>query len=601
MTPLQQNTTRWVLPERRGPGAESAALCRELGCAPFIAQLLCARGITRADEARAFLFPRLKTLSDPFALPDMRAAVERILLAIDRKERIALYGDYDVDGVSSLALFTRVLRAFGADPKPFLPVRMDEGYGLSTDGVARCLKECAPQLLIAVDCGTCSREEIKTLRGKNVDVLVFDHHECKGELPECAALVNPKLGAAGEGEDGGSRIENGGERRIHPPSAILDPPDFTYLCSAGIVFKACHALLKKRPLAGFDLREYLDLAALGTVADIVPLVRENRIFVKHGMKQMETTRWPGLRALMDGAGVKSPLRTGDIGFKLGPRINAAGRLASAEQALELLLTEDTTRAAELAKNLNAQNRERQEVEHDILRQAEEMVRAEFDPARDAAIVLGGDGWHPGVLGIVASRLCKANHRPALVIGFDESGMGKGSGRSIEGFSLVKALTCCGGFLEKSGGHEMAAGLTLRRENFAEFQRAFRECARAQLTDEQLQPRLHLDAELELSSIDFELLKQHEALQPFGTANYQPLFLARCVTPGDVRVLKEKHLKFMLWQGCDSSRGYPAIFFGGAEKDLPPPPWDIAFQIDRNEYKGSISIQLDIKSVRATAG
>lgn len=561
--------TRWILPECRDSAAEQA-LARELGCAPFVAQLLCARGITRPDEAKAFLFPRLKTLADPFALPNMRAAVDRILLAIDRGERIALYGDYDVDGVTSLALFTRVLRAFGVDPQPFLPMRMDEGYGLSPDGVARCVKTHAPQLLIAVDCGTCSCAEIKQLSGQNVDVLVFDHHECKGELPDCAALVNPKLG-----------------------------DDFGYLCSAGIVFKACHALLKTRPLAGFDLREYLDIAALGTVADIVPLVRENRILVLHGMKQMAGTRWPGLRALMDVAGVKPPLRTGDIGFKLGPRINAAGRLASAEQALELLLTEDAARAAEIAKNLNAQNRERQDVEQEILAQAEAQTRAEFVAERDAAIVAGGDGWHPGVLGIVASRLCKANHRPALVIGFDETGLGKGSGRSIEGLSLVKALTCCGEFLEKYGGHEMAAGLTIRREKFAAFQKAFRECARAMLSDEQLQPRLRLDAEIEFGDVDFEFLKQHEALQPFGTANPQPLFFARCATPGDIRVLKEKHLKFTLWQGAGGTHGLPAIFFGGAEKKLPPPPWDIAFQIERNEYKGSISIQLDIKHVRAT--
>ena len=542
-------------------------LVEALGCPPFLARLLTLRGITGAAEARLFLDPRLKNLADPFLLPGMRPAVERILQAIDGGERIVLYGDYDVDGVTSLALFTRILRRLGADPQPFLPLRMDEGYGLSPEGLARCVAAHRPQLLLALDCGTCSVEEITGLRAQGVDVLVFDHHESKGERPPCLAMVNPKLGE-----------------------------DFHYLCSAGIVFKACHALLKTRPAPDVDLREYLDIVALGTVADIVPLKGENRILVQRGLAQLEKSRWTGVRALIDAAGIGPPFTPADIGFKLGPRINAAGRLASAEQALELLLTEDHARARELAGALSEQNRERQEVEKNIHREAAAQVEKEFSP-EDAAIVVGGDGWHPGVLGIVASRLSKAHHRATFVIGFDEAGLGKGSGRSIEGLSMVKALAACAGCLVKFGGHEMAAGLTIRREQFPEFRESFRRQARALLTDEQLRPRLYLDAEVALADLHFDFLQHHETLQPFGIGNSQPLFLARNVRAAESRILKEKHYRFMLLQN-GGGRAQQAIYFGGAQRPLPEPPWDIAFQVGRNEYNGRVTLQLEIKALRA---
>jgi single-stranded-DNA-specific exonuclease len=542
-------------------------LVEELGCPAFLARLLAARGMADPAEARLFLDPKLKNLSDPFLLPGMRVAIDRLLQAIDRKERIVLYGDYDVDGVTSLALFTRVLRRMGADLRPFLPLRMDEGYGLSPEGLARCVAQHQPQLLVALDCGTCSVAEIASLRAQGIDVLVFDHHESKTEQPPCLALVNPKLGA-----------------------------DFHYLCSVGIVFKACHALLKLRPTPDIDLREYLDIVALGTVADIVPLRAENRILVQRGLLQLAQSRWTGIRALIESAGIAPPFTPQDIGFKLGPRINAAGRLASAEQALELLLTEDHARARELAEALSEQNRERQEVEKAIHIDALSMVEREFSPDH-AAIIVGGEGWHPGVLGIVASRLSKAYYRATFVIGFDETGLGKGSGRSIEGLSMVKALTACGDCLVKYGGHEMAAGLTIQRERFEEFQDLFRRQARALLTDDQLRPRLYLDAEVALADLHFDFLKQHETLQPFGIGNSQPLFLARGVRPAESRVLKEKHYKFSLMQN-GGGRAQQAIYFGGAQQPLPAPPWDIAFQVGRNEYNGRVTLQLEIKALRS---
>lgn len=561
---------RWILPSPPSPrDAElTEMLARELGCPASLAAILARRGRAQPGEASDFLSPRLKHLRDPFLLPDMRAAAERTLAAIDRGEPIALYGDYDVDGVSSLALLFRVLRALGADVRTFLPSRMDEGYGLSRDGVARCLAEGRPGLLVAVDCGTSAAAQVAELTAQGVDVVILDHHECPAELPRCTALVNPKR-----------------------PDA---EPGFEAFCSAGLAFKFCHALLKTRPVPEIDLREHLDLVALGTVADIVPLTGENRILVWKGLETLGRTGKEGLRALLETAGAQAPLTPADISFKLGPRLNAAGRLGGAEAALELLLTGDPARACALARELDAQNRERQRVERATVEEAQE--RLTFDPARDAAIVVGADGWHPGVLGIAASRLCRAHYRPALVIGFDENGLGRGSGRSIDGFSLVEALGACAPWLVKFGGHEMAAGLELRRDQFDAFRGAFLSFAAQALAQTDFRPRLTLDAETALGEIGPGFLEAHERMQPFGTGNLQPLFLARGVRPaGQPAVLKEKHLRLALEQG---GARRDAIFFGGAAEPLPRPPWDIAFRIERNMWRGRASVQIQIQNIRA---
>jgi single-stranded-DNA-specific exonuclease len=538
---------------------------------PCIVRLLMRKGFASADEVNAFLEPRLNSLSDPFLLPNLRAAVDRILQAVDKGERIVLFGDYDVDGVTSLALLAEMLRAYGAAPQLFLPLRMEEGYGLSHESVERCCQLHRPQLLIAIDCGTSSIAEIAALKNSGVDVLIFDHHEPKSDLPDCVAVVNPKIGAE----------------------------DFaTYLCSVGIVFKLCHALLKTRPVPDFDLKSRLDLVALGTVADIVPLHLENRILVRAGARQIAKSRRPGLRKLMEIAGVRGPIATEDIGFRLGPRLNAAGRLHTAEKALRLLLTDDESEAAELAQLLDTQNRERQAVEKEMFNAAENQIAAEFDPVAHAAIVIGARDWHPGVLGIVASRIARKYHRPTIVVGFDDAGVGKGSGRSIDGFSLVAALNQCGEFLDKFGGHEMAAGLTISEKDFPDFVNAFRKVAREMLSDDYLQPRLQLDQELSFSELNFDLLRWHEMLQPFGSGNPQPLFFAREVElAAEPNMIKEKHLALRLRQ---RGRTHRAVFFDGAAQTLPSPPWDIAFQIKPDEYEGLIRLQLYIHAIRKAA-
>lgn len=522
------------------------------------------------QEVTDFLGPRLARLSDPFLLPNMRTAVERVLRAIDARERIVLYGDYDVDGVTSLALLNEMLIAYGVAPSLFLPLRMEEGYGLSHEGIERCWQTHQPALLMAVDCGTSSCAEIADLCARGADVIVLDHHEPKGKLPECIAVVNPKVA-----RDGG----------------------FTYLCSVGLVFKLCHALLKTRPLANFDLRERLDLVALGTVADIVPLEGENRILVHHGARQMARRRLLGMSKLMDLAAVRPPIVSEHIGFRLGPRLNAAGRLTTAEKSLRLLLCADAEEAVALAAELDGQNRERQGVEREIVAAAEGRIEAD-NLAAAPAIVLGEKEWHPGVLGIVASRIAKSFHRPTIVVGFDSEGVGKGSGRSIPGFSLVAALGECAAFLEKFGGHEMAAGLTVREKNFAGFRDAFQEICRARLSAEQLEPQLLLDGELRLRDLNWELLRWHELLQPFGQGNPQPLFLARNVeAAAPPQILKEKHLVLRLRQ---EGRFQRAIFFGGAGFPLPDPPWDIAFRIGADEWEGEIRLQILVEAIRAAA-
>jgi single-stranded-DNA-specific exonuclease len=557
----------WILPaceDLNGDAIPWSEICGS----ECIARLLFRKGFRSTNEVQNFLRPRLGSLSDPFLLPEMQAAVSRILVALDRHERIVLFGDYDVDGVTSLALLDEMLRGYGASPHLFLPLRMEEGYGLGRESVERCLAQHRAQLLIAVDCGTASIDEIAGLKKCGVDVIVLDHHEPKSELPDCIALVNPKTDSTSP---------------------------FHYLCSVGIVFKLCHALLKTRPLPGFDLKSRLDLVALGTVADIVPLVGENRLLVQRGAIEIARTSRIGLKKLMQVAGVRPPILPEDIGYRLGPRLNAAGRLSTAEKSLRLLLTDDEGEAVTLAIELDHQNRQRQDVEKEILAAAIEDIDKTFNPVRDFAIVAGARGWHPGVLGIVASRIARKYHRPAIVIGFDENDVGKGSGRSINGLNLVEALTKCAHTLDRFGGHEMAAGLALCEQNFGRFAEAFRSAVRDSLSKEALLRRLRLDHELPFAKIDVEFLRWHELLQPFGNGNPQPIFFARAVEPvAPPRVVNEKHLILRLRQGDRNRR---AVYFNGAATELPASPWDVAFRIGMDEYEGETLVGMRIEAVR----
>lgn len=555
------------MPER--PSGEVLRHCfRDFGLSSFAAGIIQRNGLTDPEKIEGFLQPRLRRLSDPFLLPEMRQAVDRIDAALRRREKIFLYGDYDVDGVTSVTIVARLLLGYGGDVSCFLPNRMEEGYGLSPQAVERCFAQGKPDLLIAIDCATNSVEDIARIRQAGVDVIVLDHHEFGGQRPDCTALVNPKLG-----------------------------DDFHYLCSAGLAFKLAHALLKNCPLPDFDLKEFLDLVALATLADLVPLIEENRILVRKGLEQMDHTRWPGLAALISLACIRPPIRAGDVGYRLGPRINAAGRLGTAETALQLLLTNDPVEAVQLAQTLDDHNKERQTVERSVTEEVESWVQSYFDPHRHAAIVAGEDDWHDGVLGIVASRVMRRYHRPTLVVGFNGDGMGKGSGRSIEGLSLVEALGRCSQYLHQFGGHEMAAGLSLPRENFPAFRKAFEEVAGDLLEHRELCRSLRLDLEVSLPQIGFDLLEEQESLEPYGMANEQPLLVVRGVTPAwEPRILKDRHLKFDL---LAQRRKISAIFFDGAMDPPPRPPWDIAFRLERNDFQGRVEAQMHVVALRSS--
>jgi single-stranded-DNA-specific exonuclease len=395
---------------------------------------------------------------------------------------------------------------------------------------------------------------------------VLDHHESGESRPDCTALVNPKLG-----------------------------PDFHYLCSAGVVFKLAHALLKSSRVEGIDLREFLDLVALATVADIGPLTGENRIFVSHGLRQMERTRWAGLQALKEVSGIGAPVRVSDVGFRMGPRINAAGRLGPAAEALALLLTDDPREAQRLAAGLDSHNRERQGVEKQVVTEAEEWVDKHFKPDSDASIVAGSRDWHIGVLGVVASRIMRRHHRPTFVVGFDDSGSGKGSGRGIEGLSLVELLRECSDHLEKFGGHEMAAGISINEKSFPAFREAFESATREAASEEMLIPRLRLDGELPLRGLDHALLEAQDQLEPFGNSNPQPVLLSRAVAPvAAPRVMKEKHLRLEFAAGRDR---VSAVFFNAPVEDLPRPPWDIAYTLEWNHWNGRSEPQLRLLEIR----
>ncbi len=535
---------------------------------PILEHLIRQRGLPAGVSLEGYLRPRLKDLADPFLIPDMKPAVERVLAAVDRGEEVCIYGDYDVDGVTSITLMRRILMAYGLTPRHFIPRRGAEGYGLSTAALARCMREGPkPDLLISVDCGTVSIPEVAALRADGIDVVIVDHHEPEPDRrPDCCALVNPKCGS-----------------------------DFKYLCAAGVVFKLGHALLKTRQ-APLDLKELIDLVAVATIADIVPMVGENRLLVRHGLRHLPSTLNPGLRALQEVTGMNGNATSMDVGFRIGPRLNAAGRMDVPEDALATLTTDCRRLAHDFARKLDAYNKERQNHEGLIRREAVEMLTRSFNPERDPVIVLGSRAWHHGVVGIVASRLMRQFHKPTFVIAIDADGIGKGSGRSIDGISLVEAIRACEGDLLAGGGHAMAAGLSIEEGKMDSFRARFAEYVMGNSCAEQRLPKLLYDAEISFDQLSLEFMSSYDLLQPFGSGNPQPVFISREVGLSRSPLhMKNNHLRFMLRQGYHEQ---DAVYFGGGEHPLPDPPWDVAFTIDRNTFRGRTTLQLIIQDVRA---
>jgi single-stranded-DNA-specific exonuclease len=554
LSALQRRWIQYEVPEAARELARAHALHDQ------VASLLWHRGFREAEQIRAFLDPRLQSLGDPFLLTDLRRAGERLQRALAAKERIVIFGDYDVDGITSTALLARVLRRLGGQVATFLPLRMEEGYGLSQDGVERCVEEHRPQLLVAVDCGTTSVAQVDWLNKQGIDVIVIDHHALPAQLPATHALVNPQ-------RDG----------------------RFGYLASVGLVFKVCHGLVKLIGPGALDLRDYLDLVALGTVADIVPLIEENRVLVRRGLRQLENSHWPGIRALVEVSQISLPVTAQDVGFRLGPRLNASGRIGDAMRSLRLLETDDRAEAIELASELNRQNRERQTIEMDTLAQAQAQLDQTFVPERDWGIVLSGANWHWGVIGIVASRLQKRYHRPTIVIGFDETGTGKGSGRSIDGVSIIQALHGCAEHLDLFGGHDMAAGLNIRAERLDAFREAFSRHVRAHAADEVFQSTLELAGTISVGEVGTDLYHQVEALSPFGRHNPEPVFLFEgLVSTRPPRLFGRNHVKLFL-RGDQGE--IEAVGFGLGEHDWTQAPRQLAGVLDWDDYRNQVQIRI----------
>ncbi len=553
-------------------------LASALGVSPLLAQCLLNRGFSEPEAISAFLTPRLKQLSDPFLLPNLAAAVDRLFAARDRGEPLVIFGDYDVDGVTSAALLLETFRALGWKADCYLPHRLDEGYGLSREAAENCLQRFPARLLLAVDCGSTAVATIDWLRQQGVDVIVLDHHQVSDPVPAAAALVNPQLGGG----------------------------PFRELCSVGLAFKLAHALVKRGRETGlpgaqtFDIRPHLDLVALGTIADLVPLTGENRILVAMGLERLHLTTRPGLVALKRVAQVNGPPGVYEVGFQLAPRLNAAGRLEDAEEALRLLLAPDVATATPLAANLDLSNRERQKIERGIAEQVIGAVKSRFNPETDFVIVEGGLLWHVGVVGIVASRVLQQFYRPTIIVGGD-NGQWRGSGRSIAGFDLAAALRECADLLVRHGGHAMAAGLTIDSEKLDCFRTRLNELARRALKPEELQPPLRLDGEVGLCEVSLECLRELDRLKPMGQGNPSLHFVARNVTqarPLQRMGAEKQHVR--LWV-TDGTATHEAVWWGaGNEPALPVGRFDLAFAPQVNSFNGRRTVQLKVLDWRSAA-
>ena len=553
-------------------------IAADYGFSRAMARALVARGLVDRAEIDKFLQPRLADLTDPFVLPGMEKAVDLILQHIEQGSSILVYGDYDVDGVTATALMIQVLSGLGAVAAPFLPHRIEDGYGLGVETLHRCVETYRPSLIITVDCGTSSVEAVREAARLGIDVVVTDHHEPAAEgVAEACAIVNPKLGNC--------------------------PEDIRMLAGVGVAFKVCHGLIKaarQRKLDAaekVDLKTFMELVAVGTVADIVPLLKENRILVYHGLQLLNRTNSVGLRTLIEAAGITGPVDTYHIGFMIGPRINAAGRLGNADAALELVLTEQEQRAKILAQQLDDASRKRQEIEDKIVGEACEDLDRRFDADKDFGLVVAHPHWHAGVIGIVASRIASRYNRPVVVIGMDDDGVGRGSCRSIPGFDLLSHLQQCSPMLRRYGGHAMAAGLEVDHARIADFSARFNEVCAATLSQGDQRRQLMIDAWISPNDINDHLYHDQNRLRPFGHSNPLPVWAVRNVTPVfPARVIGGKHLKLLFSMG---GKQREAIGFGMGEREVPEGPLDIAFNLILNRYNGQEYLQLHLQDFRAS--
>ncbi|MEW5874848.1 MAG: single-stranded-DNA-specific exonuclease RecJ [Candidatus Zixiibacteriota bacterium] len=530
-----ERRVKWVYSDAPDPD-QTRALSEELGLPQPIVRILLARNLDSADRITHFLNPEMAHLFDPFNLSGMREAVDRLVIALQQRDKIIVYGDYDVDGITSTALMFLVLNRLGAEVEPYLPNRLVEGYGLSSDGIDYANSQGA-KLILTVDCGITAVEEVEYARSLGIEVVITDHHEPGSRLPNAVTIVNPKLDP------------------VNQPGQEL--------AGVGVAFKLAQALYRTLGQNENELEEHLDLVALGTTADIVPLVGENRTLTRFGIRQLERTNKPGLKSLCFVSNLMGrQITTGQIVFILAPRINAVGRLGNADLAIKLLSTRDDRQASELARTLDRENRTRKSLDENTLRQALAQIENNVDLKRDRAIVLYSEDWHQGVIGIVASRLVEKYHLPTVMISIDGD-EGRGSARSIPAFHVYEALRECEDLILRYGGHKYAAGLSIHKDRIPEFAARFKSVANRQLTDDDLIPKLAIDCYLDLDDLSDRFLDHLESFAPFGPQNTRPVFMAASVSiSGNPFIVGTNHLKFKATKG---NRVFDCIGFNMGER------------------------------------
>ncbi len=562
--------THWIV---RTETTDLRASAGEAGILPLTAAVLAGRGMVEPAAIASFLSPALADMLDPGRMKGMAACLERLLQARSAREKITVYGDYDVDGITGTTLLVSFLRQTGFICDYFIPNRFDDGYGLNREALERIM-DAGSTLILSVDCGITAVEEARSCRQRGADLIIVDHHSPTGTLPEARAILNP-----------------------------LQPGcDYPFKCLAGVgvafnLLVALRSALRKAGAfgdgSGPDLRQWLDLVALGTIADVVPLIGQNRIYVSHGLRLMTDPARTGIQALKQVAGLTGALSGGQVGFRLAPRLNASGRMESAVAGVELLLGGDPDRCRALAAELDRANGERQAVERSMLQHAVELVEQGGDYPDRRSIVLASRDWHQGVVGIVASRLVERFHRPTILIALDGQGEGKGSGRGIHGFHLLEALGACADRLTRFGGHRHAAGVSLPAEGVAGFAAAFEAEARRILGEGELVPRLEIDVEAEPREVTAELARELERLGPFGMGNPEPLLMMRAMRVLEQRLVGGEHLRLRLER---DGQVFNAIAFRMASRQLAERV-DIAFVAEMNQWNGATTLQLRIRDLR----
>lgn len=562
---------KWVISEKT-MSEETYALSKELNVPTIISAILLRRGIDNLESAKRFFRPTIDRLYDPFLMQDMTVAVERLRRAVLSDEKILIYGDYDVDGITSVSFLYLLLKEIGSDVSYYIPDRQLEGYGLSKAAVTEA-QEKGIDLIVTVDCGVTGHNEIEEANSLGIDVIVSDHHEPGPTLPNAIAVLDPKRNDC--------------------------PYPFKELAGVGVAYKLGQGLLTRMDIDLSILEKYIDMVAIGTSADIVPLVDENRIFVKSGLERLNDSESVGLKALMRTAGLDGrEIGTGQIVFIIAPRINAVGRMGDAERAVKLLASEDEREARNIAGILEEENRHRKEVDEETFHQALEMAEQQFIKDQTCSLVLHQRGWHSGVIGIVASRVVERFYRPTILISI-EDGVGKGSARSISGFDLYEALKGCEDLLIAFGGHKYAAGLSIEEDKIEAFKKRFEEIARERLDEDLLIPKLSIDAEINLDDIDEAFMRLLKLFAPFGPQNMRPVFVSRNLqVVGSPSIVGRNHLKLKVRQ---HKRVFDVIGFnmgdlfyriGPGEAHL-----DLAYVIEENEFMGRKTIQLRAKDLR----